>query len=75
VKKNIKKIIDNPINKFIKCCPLNVIGFPDIRPCSFKNAIQDPEKVIAPIATPNDISTNDKTLIFPTCPIPNDAGL
>ena len=32
VKENIKKTINNPINKFIKCCPLNVIGFPDIRP-------------------------------------------
>ncbi len=32
VNENIKKIINNPINKFIKCCPLNVIGFPDISP-------------------------------------------
>ena len=32
------------------CWPLNVIGAPDIIPLSFKKAIIDPEKVIAPIA-------------------------
>jgi len=32
VKENIKKIINNPINKFIRCCALNVMGLPDINP-------------------------------------------
>ena len=30
---------------------------------------------MAPIATPNDISIKDKTLIFPNWPIPNEDGL
>ena len=37
--------------------------------------MQEPEKVIAPIATPKDISIKDKSLILPSWPIPNDAGL
>ena len=37
--------------------------------------MQEPENVIAPIATPKDISTRDKILIFPTWPIPKDEGL
>ena len=37
--------------------------------------MQEPENVMAPIATPKDISIKDKILMFPTCPIPNDDGL
>ena len=43
---------DKPITKFIMCWPLNVIGDPDIIPLNFKNAIIEPEKVIAPIEAP-----------------------
>ena len=64
-----------PISKLRMCCPLKVIGDPDIRPCNFKNAIQDPENVIAPIDTPKDISIKEASLIFPISPIPNDEGL
>ena len=32
------------------------IGLPDIRPESFENAITEPVKVTAPMATPSDIS-------------------
>ena len=47
------------INKirFKKCCPKKVVGAPLTKPCNFKNAIIEPVKVIAPIATPIDIST------------------
>ena len=50
------------------CCPLKVIGEPDIIPLSFKKAIIEPENVIAPIAAPSDISIKLASLIFPTNP-------
>ena len=49
--------MDIPSIRFKKCCPLKVIGEPDIIPLNFKKAIIDPEKVIAPTAAPMDIST------------------
>ena len=52
----------------IKCCPLNVIGDPDIIPCNFKKAIIDPEKVIAPTAAPIDISIKLASFIAPGDP-------
>ena len=57
-----------PRNKFNICCPLKVIGAPDIMPLSFKKAIIEPEKVIAPIAAPKDISIKLASFIFPTTP-------
>ena len=66
--------MDKPSIKLIKCCPLNVIGDPDIIPLSFKNAIIEPEKVIAPIAAPKDISIKLASLIFPTIPKLNASG-
>ena len=50
------------------CCPLNVIGAPDIIPWSFKKAIIDPENVIAPTAAPIDISIKLTSLILPEEP-------
>ena len=61
-------IIVRPINKLIKCWPLKVIGAPDIIPLSFKKAIIDPEKVIAPIAAPRDISIRLASFISPIPP-------
>ena len=43
-------------------------------PCSLANAISEPEKVIAPIANPSDISTSDCLWMWPGTPIPNAAG-
>ena len=57
-----------PSVKFKRCWPLNVIGEPDIIPLNFKNAIIDPEKVIAPTAAPIDISIRLANLILPTSP-------
>ena len=51
-----------------KCWPLKVIGEPDIIPWSFKNAIIEPEKVIAPTAAPIDISIKLASFIFPGDP-------
>ena len=52
----------------IGCCPLKVIGEPDIIPCSFKKAIIEPEKVIAPTAAPIDISIKLPSLMLPGDP-------
>ncbi len=65
----------SPINRFIKCCPLKVIGAPDIIPLSFKKAIIEPENVIAPMAAPKDISIKLASFIFPILPRLNASGL
>ena len=57
-----------PRIKFKKCWPVKVIGEPDIIPLSFKNAIIEPEKVIAPTAAPIDISIKLANLILPIFP-------
>ena len=51
------------------------MGEPDIIPLSFKKAITDPVKVIAPIAAPRDISIKLAILIFPGEPNLNISGL
>ena len=51
------------------------MGEPDIIPLSFKKAITDPVKVIAPIAAPKDISIRLAILIFPSEPKLNTSGL
>ena len=59
---------------FKGCCPLNVIGDPDIIPCNFKKAITEPENVTAPTAAPIDISIKLPSLIFPGLPRLNASG-
>ena len=44
------------------------MGEPDMIPLSFKNAITDPVKVIAPIAAPRDISIKLAILMLPCVP-------
>ena len=44
------------------------MGAPDIIPLNFKNAIIEPEKVIAPTAAPIDISIKLASLISPDTP-------
>ena len=51
------------------------MGAPDIIPWSFKNAITEPEKVIAPTAAPIAISIKLASLIFPGVPKPKGSGL
>ena len=65
INNKLRKIIVSPKIKLIKCCPLKVIGAPDIIPLNFKKAIIDPENVIAPIAAPKDISIKLARFIFP----------
>ena len=59
---------------FRGCWPLNVIGEPDIIPWSFKKAITDPEKVMAPTAAPIDISIKLANFMFPVTPKSNTWG-
>ena len=40
------------------CRTGRMIGLPDMRPSSFRKAMIEPVKVIAPMATPSDISTS-----------------
>ena len=54
--------------KFKTCWPGNIIGAPDIIPLNFKNAIIEPEKVIAPTAAPIDISIKLASFISPDIP-------
>ena len=56
------------IKALSKCWPLKVIGEPDIIPLSFKKAIIEPEKVIAPTEAPIDISNKLPSLILPEKP-------
>ena len=50
------------------------MGDPDIIPWSFKKAIIEPEKVIAPTAAPIDISIKLPSLILPGVPKLNASG-
>ena len=70
----IRATIIIPISRFKICCPLNTKGAPLTRPWSFPKAIIDPVKVIAPIATPKDISILLAVFIEPILPIPYDSG-
>src|SRR5437764_955400 len=51
-----------------------MIGLPDMRPSSFRNAITEPVKVTAPMAAPIDISTRLAPGIAPGRPMPKAAG-
>ena len=59
---------------FRGCWPLKVIGEPDMIPCNLRNAITEPEKVIAPTAAPIDISIKLPSFIFPGVPRLNASG-
>src|SRR6476659_2067695 len=48
--------------------PGNMIGLPDMRPESMNNATTEPEKVMAPIAQPSDISTRLAVYMAPGVP-------
>ena len=51
-----------------------MIGAPLMRPESFRNAITEPVKVMAPMAVPSDISTRLALWMWPTEPMPKAAG-
>ena len=51
-----------------------MIGAPDIVPCSLAKAMTEPEKVMAPMATPSPISMIDAILMLPATPMPKASG-
>ena len=51
-----------------------MIGAPLMRPDSFRNAITEPVKVMAPMATPSDISIRLWLWMWPRVPMSNAAG-
>ena len=48
------------------CRSGSMIGLPDMLPLSFRKAITEPEKVIAPMATPSPISIRLLTWMSPS---------
>ena len=56
------------------CRAGRMIGLPDMLPLSLAKAMTEPEKVIAPMAAPSDISSIETDLIAPGSPIPNASG-
>src|ERR1700692_4634560 len=53
--------------------PGSVIGAPLMRPESFRNAIMEPVNVMAPMATPSDISIRLWPWMAPSTPMPKAA--
>ncbi len=51
------------------CWNGKTIGLPLISPCSFRKAMTEPENVIAPMATPSDISTRLPAWMWPGEPM------
>ena len=74
VKTTRSDTIPMAIIRFKRCCFGNTIGDPDIKPCNLRNAIIEPEKVMAPIITPSPISIKLAKCISPTVPMPIDEG-
>ena len=56
------------------CRAGRMIGAPLMRPDSFRNAMIEPVKVTAPMATPSDISIRLWPWIAPSLPMPKAAG-
>jgi hypothetical protein len=50
---------------FSKCWPANLIGAPDMMPCSLAKAITEPVKVMAPMTMPADSSPISTALSVP----------
>ena len=59
-----------PRAMLIRCRLGRRIGFPDMRPSSFRNAMTEPVKVMARMATPSPISKSEPPWTEPTDPMP-----
>ena len=57
-----------------QCWPLKIKGAPFMIPCSLAKAISEPEKVIAPMPRPKDISTRLCVWIAPRVPMRKASG-
>ena len=58
----------------MKWRPGSMIGLPLMRPDSLRKAITEPVKVMAPMATPSDISIRLWPWMWPSVPMPKAAG-
>ena len=56
------------------CRPGSMIGAPLMRPDNFRNAMTEPVNVMAPMATPIDISIRLWVWMLPTVPMSNAVG-
>ena len=63
-----------PSAMLMRCRLGSMIGLPDIRPSSFRKAMMEPVKVMAPIATPSAISNSDPSGMWPGWPMPKACG-
>ena len=64
----------SPRTAFRGCCRAKTTGAPDTSPWSFTKATIEPVKVMAPIATPMDISMRLAAPMRPGSPMPNACG-
>ena len=64
----------SPRTAFRWCWNAKTTGAPETRPWSFRKATIEPVKVMAPMATPMDISMRLAAAIRPGSPIPNACG-
>src|SRR5262245_39298222 len=60
--------------RLIRCRAGRMIGLPDMRPLSLAKAITEPVKVMAPMATPSDISMRLAGAMLPGVPMWNASG-
>ena len=58
----------------MRCRAGRMIGLPDMRPDSLAKAMTEPVKVMAPMATPSDISRRLAAAILPGWPMPKASG-
>ncbi len=70
----MKNTISTASAMLITCRIGRMIGFPDMRPSSFRKAMIEPVKVMAPMATPIDISISACPWISPSVPMPKACG-
>ena len=70
----MKKISAAASAMLMTCRPGRMIGAPLMRPESFRKAITEPVKVMAPMATPIDISTRLGLWMWPWVPMSKAVG-
>ena len=63
-----------PSTAFRWCWNANTAGAPETSPWSLRKATMDPVNVMAPMATPMDISMRLAVAMRPGSPIPNACG-
>ena len=70
IRTRIRTKIKVAIRAFKGCCRRKTTGLPLITPCSLANAMTEPEKVMAPMTIPSDISMMLTVWMSPRVPMP-----